>query len=286
MSKYNPDTGDFKLDSALSRLTAEGWGTNWSVSEKNKTLIKFGRAQNLQLNVRSTLWGVGAANETYLEPDDGNLITHAVSTSDDDIGHVIDYEGQRYDGDGNMIFTTGRVTLNGLTPVALAVPLCRHTRATDDDAFPLVGDVRFYQGVGATVTLGVVSPVSLVHNIIKGSLGFQQTYKGASGLSYVDAFLITALTFSINRKQAATVDFALELARFTNVAGRTPRGFRPLFGEESLNSAGQSALRLELDPVIIIPPNHDFKATATSSASGVEANCTISGYLAVRRLPL
>lgn len=278
--RFGKDTGEFKLDSALGRLSDLGFGENWSVSEFRRTLIKFGRSTNLAADVRSTLWEVGPVHETYLMPADGNLITVISSTDALDVGHIIRVEGLYYDADGRLVFLVQNVVSNGQNRVTLPTPLSRCTRLRDIDLFPLVGDLYAYQGAGTTDTAGLPDDLDFTHNVLKGTLGLRQSFKGSATIGDKIALLVTDITFSISRRQATLIDFAFEVANFTVTGPNLPFGFLPAYGAITLNSAGKTAINLALDPVIIIPPNHEVRAVATSSASGAQGNITFSGYFA------
>jgi len=279
--RFGGDTGEFRLDSALARLADAGYGANWSITEKKKALIKFGRNTTLALNTRSTLWNVGPANEVYLTAAQGNLITVISSTSNSDVGKVIYIEGHKF-VDGQFIFVAQRVTCNGQTRVTLPTPLCRCSRMVDESIGVTVGNIWAYQGAGTTTSGGAPANLAFAHAVIRGTDTQKQTYKGATTISSTEAFLITALTFAISKKQAATVDFAIESAKLVSAGIGQEKGFTPAFGEITLNSAGQSSLRLELEPVITIPPNHEVRGIGTSSAANAQGNVTFSGYLATR----
>lgn len=279
--KFGGDTGVFRLDSALMRLNKDGYGNNWSVNAKAKDLKKFGRNTDLAIGVKETLWETGANSETYLEPSDGNLIDTVTSSDASDVGEIIRIEGHYFDDDGDFIFSVQTVVLNGQNRVTLGQPLCRCSRMNEINTATLSGDIWVFQST-STDTAGVPNNLALAHNIIKGTGGFRQSYKGATTMSSTDAFLITAITLSIQKKQSAVVDFGFEIAKLTSAGLGQTIDFLPLFGEETLNSTGQSALRLDLDPVITIPPNHDVRGVATSGAAGAQANITFSGYLALR----
>jgi len=281
--RFGGDTGDFRIDHALAELADQGYGSNWSVAGKRKSLIKFGRNTGLSLNTRSTVWDVGPANETYLTVAQGNLITVISSSSNSDIGKVISVEGHRY-VDGNLIFTIQRVTCNGQTRVPLPIPLCRNSRMEDLSLTATVGDIYAYQGAGTTDTAGVPDNLAFAHNVIRGTENHKQSFKGATTLSSTDALIITAMTAAVAKKQVASVDFGIESAKLTATGPGDEKGFTPKFGEFTLESAGQSALRLNMDPCIVIPPNHEVRAIGTSSAAATQGNFGFSGYLASRSL--
>ena len=279
--RFGGDTGDFRLDHALERLNDQGFGSNWSITRKGKSLVKFGRNISMALNTRSTIWNVGPANEVYLTVAQGNLITVISSSSNSDIGKTIYIEGHRY-VNGNLVFVAQRVTCNGQTRVTLPTPLCRCSRMVDESLTATVGNIFAYQGAGTTTSSGVPANLAFAHCVIRGTDSQKQSFKAATSISSVDALIITAYTATIAKKQAATIDFGLESAKLTAAGAGAENGFTPLFGEVTLNSAGQSAFRTEFNPCLIVPPNHEIRAIGTSSAAATQGNVTFSGYLASR----
>lgn len=271
-SRWANDTGRWDLDSALGRLAADGYGENWSIAKKLKVLQKFGRDTSLALNTKELLWEVAETFETLLEVGDGNLIDTISSSDAGDVGDDITIEGHYFNGAGNLVFHIQTAVLNGQNKVTLAQPLARCSRMFDVDS-ALAGDVHVYQDT--TISGGVPTDLAFAHNVIKGTAGEVQSFKAATTISYLDAFLITRARFSIQRKQSATVDFRLERALLG-------QAFRPFIGDITLNTTGQSAIEVNFDPPLVVPPNADIRAVATSNTAGVSANCVFSGYLAVK----
>ena len=242
------------------------FGDRVSVDRKAKSLIKFGKSGELS-TTRETVWNVGG-NETYVT---GNNITHISSSSAAD-NQTIKLECHTVSGtgvDSKFTFVVQTVTLSGQTPVALDTPVARVSRMFNDGSTDLVGAVYVYENAGATVTAGVPSPASKIHSKIDA--GFQQGFKGATTFSNEDYYILTGGFGSISNKQAASVDFFLEVRQ----AGK-------VFIEQaavSANSAGGS-WQIELDPAIIIPKNSDIRVTCLSGSQGAVVYCNFKGYLA------
>ena len=242
------------------------FGDRVSVDRKAKSLIKFGKSGTLSTS-RETIWNVGG-NETYVT---GNTITHVSSSSASD-NQTIKLECHTVSGtgtDSQFTFVVQTVTLNGQTPVALDTPVARISRIFNDGSTNLVGAVYVYEIDGTTVTAGVPSPASKIHSKIDA--GFQQGFKGATTFSNEDYYILTGGFGSISNKQAASVDFFLEVRQ----AGK-------VFIEQaavSANSAGGS-WQIELDPAIIIPKNSDIRVTCLSGSQGAVVYCNFKGYLA------
>jgi hypothetical protein len=281
MNKFGGETGDPLLDLALARLQAEGWGENWSVTKKRKALLKFGRRASMTANTLTTVWENPGVNEVYLSPDDGNLIDTMSSSSTADVGDTIVYEGHYWGGvnGDELIFATGRSIANGQNKVTLNRPYCRLNRAFHEGDTPGQGDFYFYQD--SAITNGVPDDDDLVHLVIKGTDNETQSYKGATSISSQDAWIVTALTFGVQRNQAGAVDFILEDRNASLM-----QVFRPVFGRFPVNTAGTTALRINLNPPIIIPPNHDVRLVGIASANSITASGTMSGYLAIKEGPL
>lgn len=242
------------------------FGDRVSVDRKAKSLIKFGKSGELS-TTRETVWNVGG-NETYVT---GNTITHVSSSSASD-NQTIKLECHTVSGtgtDSKFTFVVQTVTLSGQTPVALDTPVARVSRIFNDGSTNLVGAVYVYENAGATVTAGVPSPASKIHSKIDA--GFQQGFKGATTFSNEDYYILTGGFGSISNKQAASVDFFLEVRQ----AGK-------VFIEQaavSANSAGGS-WQIELDPAVIIPKNSDIRVTCLSGSQGAVVYCNFKGYLA------
>lgn len=268
--KWEPVMKEFDVYLAEQEIL-NTFGDRVSVIEKKKTLIKFGHNEDIGTS-RATIWNTGSDedNETYVTTD---AITSISSSSGSDTV-VINIEGHTVTGTGSssqFTFTTQTATLNGQNAVTLTTPLARVSRAYVDNGSTLLGDVYIHEG--GTLSGGKPTTTTEIHLTLRGTHGDTQSFKGATTLSNVDYGIATGGYMSIDKKQAASVDFQLEV--------RMPGGnFRPTGGRVALNSTGQSAIQVVFKPHAIIPKNSDVRITAKSSSSGTECNVTIQMYLA------
>lgn len=242
------------------------FGDRVSIDRKAKSLIKFGKSGTLSTN-RETVWNVGG-HETYVT---GNTITHISSSSASD-NQTIKLECHTVSGtgtDSQFTFVVQTVTLNGQTPIALDTPVARVSRIFNDNGTELVGAVYVYEIDGTTVTAGVPSPASKIHSKIDA--GFQQGFKGATTFSNEDYYVLTGGFGSVSYKQAAAVDFYLEVRQ----AGK-------VFIEQAAVSANASggSWQIDLDPAVIIPKNADVRITCQSGSQGAVVYGSFKGYLA------
>jgi hypothetical protein len=273
MGKYNHDTGDARLDLALSELVAGGFGNNWSVSRKNKTLRKFGRREDLALGEIATLWQNGTDDDVYHSPVEGNL-TDTISSSEAGDTQTVVIEGHEWVGT-DLRFLVQRVTLNGQNKVTLPIPLCRVSRSYEPLEGGSTGDISIYDDT--PIVGGIPTDLTKRHDVIKGSLGQSQSFKGSTSISSVDAMVLTSITVGVAQKQAAAVDFTIEARNAPN-----SHAFLPVYGRFAANSTGLTTFTVDLDPPIIIPPNSDVRIRAVSSVNNVAANGTFAGYLATK----
>lgn len=244
------------------------YNDNVSANEKAKTLLKFGRTENLGTSLE-TVWETGG-NETYVTT---NAIDYAVSSSASDTATVMRIEGHTVSGTGSdaqFSFVVQDVTLNGQTKVALATPLARVSRAYVDSG-TLAGDLAVFED--DTLTGGVPDTQSKIHIQVLGSQGQTQTFKAATTFSNTDYAFITAFYAAVTKKTAATVNFVIEV--------REPGGvFRPAAGRITLASAGQSTFTHAFYPHLIVPKNCDLRVRAEASTTGVEVDASIQAILA------
>ena len=275
MSKYNNNTGDPKLDLALSELIGNTGG-NWSIADKRKSLIKFGRRTDLGTS-KSTLWEVGPVEETKLMSSDGNLIDRLSSSAAGDTSKSFTVEGHYFDGT-DLVFCVQTVTTHasdGQTPVALSQPLARCSRiAQIDGTTAATGDVWVYQS-GQTVTGGVPQDLTKTHNVLKGTEGWAQSFKAATSISYKDALILTGGFVGIAKKTSADVEFTFEVREVDKTF------WRPSFSLVHLGSTSTPFANILLPTYGVIPPNYDVRVSATASTTNVEANATFFGYLAI-----
>jgi len=273
---FSPSTirQDFAIDQEpFIRLAIEeirlNYGREVSVGLKRKTLNKFGRKID-GLQGDQTVWEVPAASETYLTPNN-NLITHLSSSNAADTMSIA-FEGHFYDA-GDLVFGAETVALTGQTPAALSrgYARCSRLRAVDGPA----GDVWAHQNT--SITAGVPTDFTTVHNVIKGTDNRTQSYKCATTLSYRDWGILTTSAYGIARKQGGAMDFELLI----KLQGET--AFTPVYGQAELDTGATSFFQQNYKPFVIIPANSDLRVQFNPSITGMQANASFSMLLALDR---
>ena len=131
MSDY--DSVEAKVDRAIREILGT-YGDRVSVESKNKTLLKFGRNDNVGSSFE-TIWQVGN-DESY---PTGNDIDIVVSDDPADTQDIV-IEGHTRDGNA-LTFVSTPYTLTGTTPVPLDPQLYRSTRLFNDDNTDFAGNV-------------------------------------------------------------------------------------------------------------------------------------------------
>ncbi len=241
------------------------FGDTVSIDKKAKSLLKFGKSAELSADTIETVWSYGG-HEVYVQD---NLIDSIVSSNVVD-NQEIYLECHTVEGTGadqKFTFMTQTVTLNGQTRVPLPTPVARVSKAYNNNGTELVGAVYVYQET--PLTNGVPQDRTKVHAHIPQ--GFQQSFKGATTFSNEDYYILTGGFGSVSNKQAASVDFYLEI--------RTPDKVFRQGAAVSAGSAGGS-WDIDLDPCIIIPKNADIRITCETATQGAVVFGSFKGYLA------
>ena len=236
-----------------------------SIDKKAKSLLKFGKSAELSSDTMETVWSLGG-HETYVQD---NLIDSIVSSGAAD-NEEIYIECHTVEGTGTdqkFTFLTQTVTLNGQNRVPLPTPVARVSTAYNNNGTELTGSVYVYQET--PLTNGVPQDLTKVHEHIPQ--GFQQSFKAATTFSNEDYYVLTGGFGSVSNKQAASVDFYLEV----RAAGKIFRQGAAI----SASSTGGS-WDLNLDPCIIIPKNADIRITCETSTQGAVVFGSFKGYLA------
>ena len=240
------------------------FGDKVSIDRKAKSLIKFGKSAPLSTS-RETVWTVGG-NETYVAANSIDSISSSSALDTQQIYlecHIVTGSGE----DQQFTFTTQVVNLNGQSRVALPTPVARVSRIYNNNGTNLTGAVYVYQDT--PIVGGVPSDLTKVHAKIQQ--GFQQNFKAATTFSNEDYYILTGGFGSVSNKQAAAVDFFLEIKEPGKV-------FREV-AAVSANSTG-GAWQIELDPAVIIPKNCDVRVTCETGDQGATVYCSFKGYLA------
>ena len=236
-----------------------------SIDKKAKSLLKFGKSAPLAANTIETVWSHGG-HEVYVQD---NLID-SISSSNVADNEEIYLECHTVEGTGTdqkFTFMTQTVSLNGRTRVPLPTPVARVSKAYNNNGTELLGAVYVYQDT--PLTNGVPTDRTKVHAHIPQ--GFQQSFKGATTFSDGDYYILTGGFGSVSNKQAASVDFYLEV----RTAGKIFRQGAAV----SASSTGGS-WDIDLDPCIIIPKNADVRITCETATQGAVVFGSFKGYLA------
>jgi hypothetical protein len=241
---------DYHLDRAIAQIYAD-YGDVVSIVDKNKTLTKYGRNDNLG-TTEETIW-INGGNENYPTGNDIDTITTTLGGGNN---QELVIEGHTKSG-SDLTFVSQTATLNGNTNVVLTTPLYRANRMFNNGATDLAGTVL-------VVDLGTSTHLSVTGDV-------NQSLKCATSTSSEDYWIITGWSFGVNRQQTRSVDFKLKIREF----GKTFRA-RAL---GSSNSAVGSNYIPFVEPLIMIP-NSDMKVTGISSGTGTGVEATVFGYLA------
>lgn len=256
------------------------YGDVVSVRSKSKTLLKYGRSEQVDNTAGGTTIMTSPTNVRAEEDLYANEINKVSSTSASDAGKTLTIEGHTYSA-GNLTFLVQDVTLDGTdpsaTPATLTTALARITRGylknsgtAGSPQSDIVGTIYFYDddGGSVTITAGVPSDTSKVHMMIRA--GFNQTEKASTSISSVDYWIITGAYCDILDKASSAV---AEVGLFSRDVANGG-AFRKLF-DMSCSTTGGPSFRSAV-PYIIIPPNHDVKmvgigdsATDRSVAAGM-----------------
>lgn len=236
-----------------------------SIDKKAKSLLKFGKSAELNADTMETVWSLGG-HETYVND---NLIDSIVSSNAAD-NEEIYIECHTVEGTGRdqkFTFMTQTVTLDGQNRVPLPTPVARVSTAYNNNGTELLGSVYVYEET--PLTNGVPQDLTKVHEHIPQ--GFQQSFKAATTFSDEDYYIVTGGFGSVSNKQAASVDFYLEV----RTAGKIFRQGAAV----SASSTGGS-WQVDLDPCIIIPKNADIRITCETGTGGAVVFGSFKGYLA------
>lgn len=238
------------------------YGDRVSIDRKAKSLIKFGRSAELGTTGLETVWTVGG-DETYVS---SNSISYISSSSASDTQQIT-IEGHTVNADGEFTFVVQTATLDGQNAVALDTDVARVSRAYNSDSTELAGRVVVYEN--ATVVGGIPTDETKIH--IDIPLGFQQSFKAATTFSKDDYYLVTGFYGAVSAKQAAAVDFYVEIRDKGKVF--LPKG---CFTASSTGGAAD----INLDPAILVPKNADIRVRCETETNNAVVFGIFKGYLA------
>lgn len=249
--------------SNAEREIARSYGHDVSFTKKAKSLRKFGRNSDVDTGSSELVWENGGL-EVY--PTTNSIDT--VSSSDAGDTEAIMLEGHTIDANGDFTFVVQSATLNGQTKVVLTTPMARANRMYNNSGTNFLGVVYCYED--SAITAGVPNDLTTVH--VSASSGTEQSLKAASTISKDDYYVVTSLILSVRRSVTATVDFELQIREKGKV-------FRTIFPATVSSSGGSE--QYDLDPVIIVKPNADFRVLCNTSTNNTIASAVINGYLGI-----
>jgi len=261
------------LNLALRELVGNGFGGDWNIERKAKTLNKFGRNTAIGTS-RALLWENGPAFET-LRDIDSNVLDTFSSSDAGDVGQTVAIEGHYGDGSSNLVFVRQTIVSNGRNKVTLGTPLSRCSRMQVLTGTTVAaGDMWVYEDTA--LTNGVPTDLTKTANVIKGTDGELQSFKAQTSVSGLDALIVTRGQVSIAKKTSGAADVRLEV--------RAPNAdfFLPVTGLVSLNTTGTTTIIVPLMPYAVVPPNSDIRVVAVGSTANLQVAGTFSGVLADR----
>jgi hypothetical protein len=255
------DRSLYALDSAIILAIDEIHKTYGDiVRPKGKSLLKFGKTSTLGTS-RGTIWAAGG-NETYVSSN----IIDSISSSNAGDTHAVQVEMHTVDVDGNFNFFVQEVTLQGQTRVPLT-PGARASRIFNKGAVNFAGDIYVYEN--SAITSGVPNDATKIH--LQAPAASNQSEKMASTIENNNYYLITQVNAGVTKKTSAIVDFQLEVREKGGVfRERMPGGG---------SNDGPNFSPGMIAPVIIVPPNSDFRVTGLSSSASTLANAWTNGIL-------
>lgn len=257
-----------RLLRALDETTRFQGGLNWSITDKDKSLLKFGHRSSVGGTQVTVAPLAGQAHETYVST---NAITSIISSNAAD-NQTITVEYHTINGAGDQLtFGVQSVTLNGQTAVTLPTACARVSRAYNASSTETLGSIYIYEG--GTTTGGVPDTASEVHlQIVAGD---QQSKKAATSISNVDTYFITGITTSAvaGTPGSQVMDFDLQTKALDGV-------WRDQM-EWSCQIGGLNTVSFDLDPVIIVPRNYDVRIVCQAASGTCDVSAMFRGYLAL-----
>ena len=259
------------------------YGDKVSVTEKDKSLFKFGRSDSASSTITTIMQLAGSeVHETYAT---GNSIDSVVCTDNSFTGDV-SVEGHTISG-SNFIFqppataSNDAITCSGNTPVSLGTSLARATRIRIVDNTSLAAGEYIYvydSTVATTAPSGVPSDDTAVKLICEGGI-FRQSQKASTTLSSTDYWLVSEWEATIGANKTATAEVYLQICNPFVDQFRT-------IGQMFLSNTQPKPDAQKYDKaLLIIPKNHDIrvivKTVGTTPASDVSVTATIKGHLAI-----
>lgn len=252
------------------------YGDNVSADDKRKALLKFGMNEDIIQNVETDVAQmVGSAVRTQLLND--NLVD-TISCSDAAFDGDVYIEGHKI-VDGNLIFVTQTITVDGQNKAPLDIPLIIATRAesADETLFSSLDDV-IYIYMDGDINLGVPDDdlINLTFNAFH-----RQSLRAATAFSFEDYGLITQIYGDINKQSppTSTADILLRVRQFGDGFGRRAGGLKTKL-IRSVSTSATNGFDFQPRPYIIIPKNSIVLLTTISSDSGISLSAGFNTILA------
>lgn len=239
------------------------WGDYVDIKTASDSKLKFGASEEVGTTPTTLQWEGG--NETYVTT---NSIDTASSSDAGDTDTVI-VQGYILTA-GLLSYVEQEVTLDGQNKVVLGTALARVDRIYNSGTTDWLGDIYVYED--DTITLGVPDTATKVH--MKAPAQFNQSMKGAGSTANDEYLLVTAWHAAVFRKKDGVIDFGF----YTREVGTTNKVFRLRMGTSASEASGGSILYL--DPVFIIPRNHDYRFQGIAAAIDTAGYGAINGVIA------
>lgn len=255
---------DSRIAHAINEISST-YGASVSVSQKAKSLIKFGRNDAVGTSSGGyTIWATGAdqPNETYVAANTNSIDSISSASSET---QTLTIEGHTESG-GNKTFISQNVTLTGTTRKALTTSLNRVTRAYNTSSTGLAGPVYIYENT--TISTGKPTDTTKIHLTIPA--GANQSRKASTSLSSVDYWLITSFYADVLSKTAAYADISLQIRPYGGV-------FRTTATISASNN--HQGIFPDNGPCIIAPANSDIRLLAVGSGT-ISVSGGVMGFLA------
>lgn len=254
--------GEFRVLRAMDEIRQKD-GVNVLPSATSRSLVKFGRNDDVGTALE-TIW-IPTGDEVYAT---GNTIDSFSSTDTGDAGDIV-VQGHTISG-GILTEVSQTVTLDGQNETLLTTPLARVQRVFNDGTANWLGDVYIYED--DTVVAGVPQTAANIH--LQAQAEDNQSHKCAFSTADGEYLIITTFHVSVFKKTASDAEFTLE----TREIGTTNKTFRIRFGMATSDAAG--SIFQNLDPAIIIPPNHDVRVPAAAGNTGTSCFASLHGIYA------
>lgn len=227
------------------------YGDRVDIVGSAESSIKFGKNLNINAGVEETVWNTGG-EETY--PTTNAIDT--VSSSDAGDSVVMRVTGHTVDANGDFTRVEQEVTLDGQNKVLLGTPLARVERMFNTSGTDLAGSVYTYED--DTIVGGIPQTQANIHLTVNAA--DNQSLKCAMSTDKDEYLVISALTVSVNKQQAANVDFRIQIRRKGKV-------FRTTY--TCSVSSNNGSRQLMFPQPFIIPPSSDVRLQAEASANNV-----------------